>query len=72
MVECSFCKQIIEQGTGKLFIKTDGRSLYFCSTKCEKNLLKLKRKSREHKWTGEFRQIKEKEEGSKTDKGAKK
>jgi len=42
---------MIEKGTGKMFIKTDGKILYFCSTKCEKNLLKLKRKPREHKWT---------------------
>jgi large subunit ribosomal protein L24e len=38
-----------------MFVKTDGKLLYFCSTKCEKNLLKLKRKPREHKWTSESR-----------------
>ena len=40
-------------GTGKLFAKTDGALLYFCSRKCEKNLLKLHRKSRDLKWTAE-------------------
>lgn len=55
MAKCSFCGQNIEKGTGKMFIKTDGKILYFCSTKCEKNMLKLKRKPREHKWTAESR-----------------
>jgi large subunit ribosomal protein L24e len=38
-----------------MLVKSDGRMIYFCSTKCEKNLLKLKRKPREHKWTKESR-----------------
>jgi len=51
MVKCSFCGKVIEKGTGKMFIKNDGKILYFCSTKCEKNMLQLKRKPREHQWT---------------------
>jgi large subunit ribosomal protein L24e len=51
MVKCSFCGHEIEKGTGKMLVKSDGRLIYFCSTKCEKNLLKLKRKPRQHKWT---------------------
>ena len=54
MVICSFCGKDIESGTGKMLVKTDGRIVYFCTTKCEKNLLKLKRKPREHKWTKVF------------------
>ncbi len=57
MVNCSFCGKVLEKGTGKMFVKTDGRISYFCSTKCEKNLLKLKRKPREHKWTQESRAV---------------
>ena len=39
------------KGTGKMFVRTDGRILYFCSMKCEKNMLKLSRKPRQAKWT---------------------
>ncbi|MBW2967661.1 50S ribosomal protein L24e [Candidatus Woesearchaeota archaeon] len=51
MVKCSFCEKDIEKGTGKMFIKNDGKVLYFCKLKCEKNMLRLKRKAREQKWT---------------------
>lgn len=50
--ECSFCKSKIELGTGKMFVKRDGSPLYFCSSKCEKNMLKLGRVSRRVRWTG--------------------
>ncbi len=39
------------KGTGKMFVKVSGQIMYFCSNKCEKNLLKLERIPREHKWT---------------------
>lgn len=58
-MKCSFCGKTIERGTGKIFVKTSGKQLYFCSTKCEKNLLKLKRKPRKVRWTQEFRKEKE-------------
>ncbi|MET1124964.1 MAG: 50S ribosomal protein L24e [Archaeoglobaceae archaeon] len=48
---CSFCGYEIEPGTGKMFVRRDGRILYFCSGKCEKNMLKLKRNPRKLKWT---------------------
>jgi large subunit ribosomal protein L24e len=38
------------KGTGKMYVKVSGQIFYFCSSKCEKNLLKLGRISREHKW----------------------
>ncbi len=47
MVKCSFCGNEIEQGTGKIYVQIDGKILNFCSMKCEKNELKLKRKARE-------------------------
>ena len=59
MARCSFCGTPIKKGTGKMFVKTDGKILYFCSNKCEKNLLKLKRKPRDVKWTLEARKAKE-------------
>ena len=51
MAKCSFCGKTIQQGTGKMFVKNDGKILWFCSKKCEKNLLKLKRKPLKIKWT---------------------
>jgi len=50
MVKCSFCKKEIEKGTGKIVISKAGKSRRFCSMKCEKNMLKLKRKSTIFKW----------------------
>ena len=47
---CSFCREDIEPGTGKMFVKKDGNVLQFCSRKCEKNMLKLKRAPRKVNW----------------------
>jgi len=51
MTNCSFCGRKIEKGTGKIFVFKTGKLLNFCSSKCEKNMLKLKRKARTLKWT---------------------
>jgi len=50
-MKCSFCKNDIERGTGKVLIDKDGKMINFCSSKCEKNMIKLKRKARKLKWT---------------------
>lgn len=42
-MKCSFCGKEIEKGTGKAFVRKTGKVFYFCSSKCEKNLLDLKR-----------------------------
>lgn len=47
---CSFCGYEIEPGTGKNLVRKDGKILYFCSGKCEKNY-KLGRNPRKLKWT---------------------
>lgn len=49
-LQCTFCGNNIEPGTGKMFVKKDGTVLYFCSSKCEKNSLKLKRLPRKVRW----------------------
>lgn len=54
MVSCSFCGVEINKGTGKMYVKNNGQVLYFCKSKCEKNLLKLGRDSRKFKWTKFF------------------
>lgn len=59
MAKCTFCGKNIAIGTGKMFVKTDGKILYFCSMKCEKNMIKLGRKPRRTKWTDEFHKVKE-------------
>lgn len=59
MPRCSFCGEEIEKGTGKMYVKKDAKILFFCSTKCEKNLLKLGRKPRTTKWTNEARSLRE-------------
>ncbi|MEM0074019.1 MAG: 50S ribosomal protein L24e [Thermoplasmatales archaeon] len=48
---CSFCGRKIEFGTGKMFVKKDGSILYFDSSKCEKNYLRLGREPRNVRWT---------------------
>jgi len=57
-MRCSFCKQNINKGTGKIYVQKTGKLLHFCSSKCEKNMLKLKRKPRTTKWTQEYHDIK--------------
>ncbi|MCD6204023.1 MAG: hypothetical protein J7I99_06710, partial [Methanophagales archaeon] len=47
---CSFCNLPIEPGRGKMFVRRDGTVLYFCSSKCERNMVKLGRKRRRVKW----------------------
>lgn len=58
MANCSFCGADIPRGTGKVYAKKDGRVLNFCSSKCEKNSLKLNRNPRKLKWTEVYRQDK--------------
>lgn len=50
-MKCSFCGEEIEQGTGSKFIKNDGTVFNFCSSKCRKNKLALKRNPAHLKWT---------------------
>jgi len=38
-----------------MFIYATGKVSYFCSSKCRKNTLKLKRKPLRTRWTEEFR-----------------
>lgn len=52
--ECNFCGNVVEPGTGKLYIKKDGTRFTFCSGKCQINHLGLKRVARRVKWTGHY------------------
>lgn len=53
MAKCIFCSKEMEKGTGKIYVYKTGKIANFCSLKCEKNLLKLKRKPINFKWTKE-------------------
>jgi large subunit ribosomal protein L24e len=58
MPKCSFSGKDIPAGTGIMYVKTDGKVLYFADSKCEKNYLKLGRKPRHIAWTEEARAAK--------------
>ncbi len=51
---CSFCGRQIEPGTGRMFVKRDGSVFNFCSKKCYKNLIELKRVPRRTRWSQKF------------------
>ena len=51
-MKCTFCDKTVEKGTGKIYVKKEGKVFNFCSSKCEKNMLKLRRKPVKIKWTG--------------------
>ncbi|MCD6474208.1 MAG: 50S ribosomal protein L24e [Thermoplasmata archaeon] len=55
MVKCSFCGKEIEPGTGMMYVKKDGSILYFCSSKCRKNMLELGRDPKRVRWTAYYR-----------------
>ena len=48
---CSFCGEQIEPGTGRMYVKKDGTVFLFCTNKCYKNMVQLKRVPRKITWT---------------------
>jgi large subunit ribosomal protein L24e len=50
MVKCTFCGNPLPEGRGKMHVKNDGRILYFCASKCQKNHA-LKREGVKTRWT---------------------
>ncbi|HUY00837.1 MAG TPA: 50S ribosomal protein L24e, partial [Candidatus Deferrimicrobium sp.] len=48
---CTFCGTDIEPGTGTMYVRKDGSVLFFCTGRCHKARLKLKRNPRKLKWT---------------------
>ncbi len=49
--KCSFCGRSVMLGKGTMFVKNDGSVQYFCSSKCRKSTLFLRRDPRKYKWT---------------------
>ena len=54
-MKCAFCGEVIPAGTGKIFVQKSGKQTSLCSTKCEKNLFKLKRNPIHVKWTKNYK-----------------
>jgi len=59
-MKCGFCGFEIHPGTGLIFVRTTGKTINFCSSKCEKNLLKFNRLPRKFKWTVAARTLRKK------------
>lgn len=59
LVKCTFCGIDIAQGIGKLYATKEGTVYYFCSSKCERNKLKLKRKQQKVRWTNRYKEEKQ-------------
>jgi len=49
MVKCSFCNEEIRKGYGIMFVKNDGKIIWFCSSKCRKSY-NMGRNPRKLKW----------------------
>ncbi|MBI3859918.1 MAG: 50S ribosomal protein L24 [Thaumarchaeota archaeon] len=47
---CSFCGKEIRLGLGILFVRNDGSTRPYCSSKCKINDTKLGRDPRKFKW----------------------
>ncbi len=52
---CSYCGAVIEPGTGIMYVTRRGEVLWFCSSKCFKNYLKLRRKPAKVTWVAKRR-----------------
>ena len=50
MPVCSFCKKTYQVPRGLTVFTFDGRTIYYCSSKCRKNNLKLKRDPKKVNW----------------------
>jgi len=49
--KCSFCGKSFNSSRGLMYVRNDSSIFYFCSSKCKKSLLVLKRDARKLKWT---------------------
>jgi len=51
---CSFCGHEFLPGTGIMYVRNDGTIVWFCSSKCRKSSVKLRRDARKVRWTKYF------------------
>ncbi|UCH88883.1 MAG: 50S ribosomal protein L24e [Thermoplasmata archaeon] len=52
---CTFCGNEIEPGSGMMYVKKDASIFHFCSSKCKKNMVKLKRVPRRTLWSKKYK-----------------
>ena len=55
MRTCSYCGRPIEPGTGLMFVTKRGEVYWFCSSKCYKSFLKLRRNPAKLAWIKKFK-----------------
>jgi len=55
MVKCIFCGKKESPNNGIHLVLNDGSISYFCSSKCRKNALKLRRDKKRLKWTEAYK-----------------
>ncbi|MCZ6647696.1 MAG: 50S ribosomal protein L24e [Nitrososphaerales archaeon] len=65
---CSFCGGSVNLGEGTLLVRNDGSINWYCSSKCRKSSVFLKRDPRRFKWTTITRQAREKRKEKKKEK----
>lgn len=65
MTKCTFCGKEEQPFKGVHLICNDGTISYFCSSKCRKNSLKLRRDKKKLKWTIFYKASKPQEKPSK-------
>ncbi len=56
-MKCSFCGGKVPEGKGKMFVKNDGKIMYYCNSKCQKNA-RMGRAGKKTGWTETFRKFK--------------
>lgn len=57
-MKCDFCGKDIAIGTEYIYVDSTGKPIHFCSSKCEKSMLKLGRKPQYIRWTAQYRKEK--------------
>lgn len=50
-MKCAFCGNELPKGRGIMYVKKDGKILYFDKRKCFNNYMKLKRSPTKTRWT---------------------
>lgn len=57
IAKCNFCGCEQEDFMGTYLLKNDGSTSYYCSGKCQKSALKLKRDRKRVTWTEAYRNV---------------
>lgn len=55
-MKCSICRTNIQKGSGKMYVRNDGRIFYFCSSKCQKNF-RMGRETKKLRWASREKKV---------------